>query len=130
IWMTAGSSEEEEDAAWYFLKHLLSPESTAYCHINTDYFPVHRRAMELPEVQALHERHQQFRVAIDQLEASRQTYATQGAVIGVFPEPRNAIEEAMEYVLLGYMTPKEALDEAAAQVTAAIRRYNAQMGLR
>src|SRR5690606_35464534 len=80
IWMTAGFSEEEEEAAWYFLKHLVSPESTAYWHINTGYFPVDRRALELPEVKALHERYPQFRVAIDQLEASRQTYATQGAV--------------------------------------------------
>ncbi|OUN01650.1 MAG: hypothetical protein BAA04_00160 [Firmicutes bacterium ZCTH02-B6] len=129
IWMTAGFSEEEEEAAWYFLKHLVSPESTAYWHINTGYFPVDRRALDLPEVKALHQQYPQFRVAIDQLEASRQTYATQGAVIGVFPEARKAIEEAMEYVLLGYMTPKEALDEAAAEVTAAIRRYNIQMGL-
>src|SRR5690606_40197867 len=51
IWMTAGFSEEEEEAAWYFLKHLVSPESTAYWHINTGYFPVDRRALELPEVQ-------------------------------------------------------------------------------
>lgn len=129
IWMTAGFSEEEEEAAWYFLKHLVSPESTAYWHINTGYFPVDRRALELPQVQDLHARYPQFRVAIDQLEASRPTLATQGAVIGVFPEARKAIEEAMEQVLLGRMTPKQALDEAAAEVTAAIRRYNIQMGL-
>lgn len=129
IWMSAGFSEEEEEAAWYFLKHLVSPESTAYWHINTGYFPVDRRALELHEVKELHAQYPQFRVAIDQLEASTPSLATQGALIGVFPEARAAIEEAMEMVLLGFATPKEALDEAAREVTNAIRRYNIQMGL-
>ena len=129
IWMSAGFSEEEEEAAWYFLKHLVSPESTAYWHINTGYFPVDRRALELDEVKELHAQYPQFRVAIDQLEASTPSLATQGALIGVFPEARAAIEEAMEMVLLGFATPKEALDEAAREVTNAIRRYNIQMGL-
>ena len=129
IWMSKGFSEEEMEAAWKFLRHLTSPESTAYWHVNTGYFPIDRRAYDLPEVKALHEEFPHFRVAIDQLEASRQTYATQGAVIGVFPEARAAIEEAMEMVLLGRMSPQDALDMAAEEVTAAIRRYNIQAGL-
>lgn len=129
IWMSAGFSEEEEEAAWFFLKHLVSPEATAYWHINTGYFPVDRRALEFEEVRRMHEEYPQFRVAIDQLEATVPSYATQGALIGVFPEARAAIEEAIEMVLLGLATPQEALDEAAREVTAAIRRYNIQMGL-
>ena len=50
-------------------------------------------------------------------------------MIGVFPEARAAIEEAMEMVLLGRMSPQDALDMAAEEVTAAIRRYNIQAGL-
>ena len=128
IWMAKGHPEEEIEAAWKFLKHLTSPESTAYWHVNTGYFPIDRRAMELDEVKALHEEFPHFRTAIDQLEASQVTPATQGAVIGVFPEARQAVEVAIEQVVLGLATPQEALDEAAAEVTAAIRRYNIQSG--
>lgn len=127
IWMSKGHSEEEMEGAWLFLKHLTAPESTAYWHVNTGYFPIDRRANELEEVKRLHAEFPQFRVAIDQLEASVTSTATQGAVIGVFPEAREAIEEAMEQVLLGRMMPQRALDEAAEEVSAAIRRYNIQM---
>lgn len=129
IWMTKGFSEEETEGAWKFLRYLTSPEATAYWHVNTGYFPIDRRAYELPEVVELHAQTPHFRTAIEQLESSRATTATQGAVIGVFPEARAAIEEAMEMVLLRRATPKQALDEAAEEVTAAIRRYNLQAGL-
>jgi len=128
IWMSKGHPEEEIEGAWEFLKHLTTPESTAYWHVNTGYFPIDRRAMELDVIKELHTEVPHFRTAIDQLEASKISPATQGAVIGVFPEARQAIEVAIEQVLLGMATPKEALDEAAEEVTAAIRRYNIQRG--
>lgn len=126
--MSKGHPEEEIEGAWEFLKHLTTPESTAYWHVNTGYFPIDRRAMELDVIKELHTEVPHFRTAIDQLEASKISPATQGAVIGVFPEARQAIEVAIEQVLLGMATPKEALDEAAEEVTAAIRRYNIQRG--
>ncbi len=128
VWMPKDHPEEKLEAAWKFLEHLASVDSTAFWHVNTGYFPVDRRATELPEVKQLHEEFPAFRTAIDQLEASQQTYATQGAVIGVFPEAREAIQEAYEQVLLAGMDPQQALDEAAAEVSAAIQRYNIQMG--
>lgn len=129
IWMTKGFSKEETEAAWKFLRYLTSPEATAYWHVNTGYFPIDRRAYELPQVVELHAKMPQFRTAIQQLEASKVTPATQGAVIGVFPEARAAVEEAMEMILLRRMTPQQALDMAAEEVTQAIRRYNLQAGL-
>lgn len=129
IWMTKGTSDEKTEGAWKFLRHLTSPEATAYWHVNTGYFPIDRRAYDLAEVKELHEELPHFRVAIDQLETSRSTPATRGAVIGVFPEARAAVEEAMELVLLRRMSPKATLDEAAAEVTQAIRRYNLQAGI-
>ncbi|NMB46698.1 MAG: ABC transporter substrate-binding protein [Firmicutes bacterium] len=128
IWMSKDHPQEEIEAAWEFLRHLTTPESTAYWHVNTGYFPIDRRAMELDNVKQLHTETPHFRTAIDQLEASRISLATQGAVIGVFPEARKAIEVAMEQVLLGMASPQAALDEAAEEVTAAIRRYNIQRG--
>src|SRR5690606_2891894 len=48
IWMSKGFSEEEMEAAWKFLRHLTSPESTAYWPVTTGYFPIDRRAYALP----------------------------------------------------------------------------------
>jgi len=128
IWMPKDHPQEKLDAAWTFLEHLASVESTGFWHVNTGYFPVDRRALDLPDVQQLHEEFPAFRTAIDQLEASQQTYATQGAVIGIFPEAREAIQEAYEQILLAGVDPQAALDEAADEVTTAIERYNMQMG--
>lgn len=66
----------------------------------------------------------QFQTAIDQLHASKSSQATQGAVMGVFPEARQIVEGAIEEVLSGSETTKQALDTAAETITSKIATYN------
>jgi carbohydrate-binding protein len=61
--------------------------------------------------------------AILQLLTSVQNYNTQGAIIGAFPEVRNAIDMAVEKMLTGALTPKQALDEAERNANKAIKEY-------
>ena len=66
----------------------------------------------------------QFQTAIDQLHNTKANKATQGAVMGVFPEARQLVETAIEEALTGKKAPKEALDAAAKSITEKVAAYN------
>ena len=55
-----------------------------------------------------------MKVTVDQLQATKQSPATQGALISVFPESRDAVVKALEAMYDG-KNSKEALDEAPKQ---------------
>ena len=71
----------------------------------------------------------QIQRAVGQGEAFGRSHSAQGGLIGVFPTARQTIEGAIEEILAGKATPQEALDKAAASVTAAIEEYNITMGI-
>ena len=54
-----------------------------------------------------------MKVTVDRLQATKQSPATQGALISVFPESRDAVVKALEAMYDG-KNSKEALDEAKA----------------
>lgn len=66
----------------------------------------------------------QKKTAIDQLHQTKLVKATQGAVIGVFPEARQIVEGAIEEVLNNKKSPQQALDDAAKEITTKIQDYN------
>ncbi|CRF28832.1 Uncharacterised protein [Mycobacterium tuberculosis] len=66
----------------------------------------------------------QFKTAVDQLHQTKANKATQGAVMGVFPEARQLTEGAIEEILNGKKPPKEALDDAAKEISTRIQQYN------
>ncbi|WNQ11182.1 ABC transporter substrate-binding protein [Paenibacillus aurantius] len=117
-------SEAEQKAAWEFIKYLTAPEQQALWHINTGYFPITKKAYEQPSVKENLAKFPQFQTAIDQLHATKLNKATQGAVMGVFPEARQITENAIEEALNGKKSPKEALDAAQKEITAKIQQYN------
>ncbi len=82
--MMNNQSKDAQQAAWEFIKFVLSPEQQAFWHINTGYFPVTKKAYEQPIVKENMTKFPQFKTAIDQLHATKINKATQGAVIGVF----------------------------------------------
>lgn len=123
-WITNLKSEKEQWAAWEFIKWLSSPEVQAKWHIATGYFPVVKNAYDLQSVKEHQAKYPQFKTAIDQLRASKTVPATQGAVIGVFPQARQVVEGAMENVVLGKAGAADALKSAAAEITRGIENYN------
>lgn len=123
IWMANGISEEEQEAAFEFLKYLQTPEVQAEWHVNTGYFAIHPDAYEQSIVQQEHENIPQLRAPIEQLQETIPSTATQGALISVFPESRQHVVTALENMLQG-TDPKEALDQAAEGTNRAIEVYN------
>ncbi|SEF43875.1 ABC transporter substrate-binding protein [Paenibacillus sp. UNC499MF] len=124
LYIMNNKSEAEQKGAWEFIKFLTSPQSQAYWHVNTGYFPITKKAYDEQIVKDNLVKYPQFKTAIDQLHESKANTATGGAVIGVFPEARQIVEGAIEEALNGKKTPQAALDEAAKSITEKIGKYN------
>jgi sn-glycerol 3-phosphate transport system substrate-binding protein len=128
LWITNLRPQEEQDAAWKFVKFMSSASSQAYWHIQTGYYPINSKGYNEPDDVAWREQYPQFQVAIDQLHMAPINNFTAGGLIGVFPEARQTVETAIEECFSGAATPKEALDKAAASITQAIVDYNDNIG--
>ena len=65
----------------------------------------------------------QFKTIVEELEATNKNTATQGAILGVFPDVREKMVEAMEAVSEGKDSKKEAqnVEKASNRI---ISRYN------
>ncbi|WP_419393857.1 ABC transporter substrate-binding protein [Cytobacillus praedii] len=123
LWMSKGIAEEEQEAAWEFMKYLTTPEAQAKWHIGTGYFAINPAAYDEDIVKAEWEKYPQFKVTVDQLQQTKPSVATQGALISVFPESRQQIVTALENLYQG-ADPQEVLDQAAEGSNRAIEIAN------
>lgn len=123
LWMTKGKAENEQQAAWDFMKYLQTPAVQATWHVETGYFAINPSAYEEQVVKDRWEEYPQLKVVVDQLQDTKPSAATQGALISVFPESRQLIVNALESLYQG-MDPKEALDQAAEGTDRAIEIAN------
>ena len=128
MWLMGGHPSEEEAAAWEFIKWAAEPKQQAWWHMNTGYFPVTKLAYDLPELKEHHKKYPQFATAVQQLRDTPRNRATQGALLGVFSQARQTIEDSIEQVLLGKAKSLDALKSAASVIDAAIVRYNESVG--
>jgi sn-glycerol 3-phosphate transport system substrate-binding protein len=95
------------DAAWEFVKFMISPEGSLHLSTHSGYVPIYKDALEWPEMQTYLEEHPLQRVAVESLQYSH--------AIPIFPAlgtSDGALRRAIEAVELGASTPQEALDEA------------------
>ncbi|OES44605.1 ABC transporter substrate-binding protein [Domibacillus iocasae] len=127
LWMSSGKSEEEQQAAWDFMKYVQTPEAQAKWHVGTGYFAINPSAYDEQVVKAAHAEMPQLKTAIEQLQATKPSYATQGAIMDMIPEERKIIETALETVYNGGDVD-EAFNTAVEQVNAAIEQANAARG--
>ena len=130
LWIINNRPQAEQDCAWEFIKFQAAPAQQAYWHTMSGYFPIRKAAYNEPLDKEWTSKYPQFSTAIDQLHAAPVNPVTSGALIGVFPTARQTVETAIEEVLAGKSTTKEALDKAAASVTTAIDDYNVSMGIK
>jgi len=128
LWMIAGKPEAEQKAAWEFMKYLQTPEVQAKWHIGTGYFAVNPAAYEEETVKKAYEKMPQLKVTVDQLQTTKPSYATQGALMDMIPEGRRIIESALETVFNGgdvdqtYDTMVKQLNDAIQQANAARKK--------
>lgn len=114
----------EQNCGWQFVKFVTAPDTQAFWHTASGYYPVRKGAYNNADDKAWVAQYPQFLVAVDQLHAAPNTRITQGAFSGIMPAARARIEDAIEAVLSGKATPQAALDAAATDVTKLITDYN------
>lgn len=127
LWMIDGKPEEEQKAAWEFMKYLQTPEVQAKWHVGTGYFAINPAAYEEQTVIDAYAEKPQLQVTVDQLQATKPSYATQGALMDMLPEGRKIMETALETVYNGGDVDT-AYKTAVDQFNAAIEKANAARG--
>ncbi|HKX18630.1 MAG TPA: ABC transporter substrate-binding protein [bacterium] len=127
VWILKNRPPAEQQAAWEFVKFISAPPQQAAWYAGTGYFPIRRDAYREPAAQETLAKNPQFLTAISELRSSPINRATQGALLGVFPEARQHVEDAIEAAVLGRKTAKPALDDAAREIDQAIAGYNRTM---
>ncbi len=126
LWLTKGHPQKEQEAALTFLLWFTNTENMVRWHKGTGYFPVLNTSVKVLEWQNWFERNPAYRAAFDQLLQSKANRATQGALIGPFPEIRTIIENMVQQIFQGKDIAK-ALAEADAKADKALKNYNASV---
>jgi len=128
LWISGeGHDDAQKEAAWQFVQFLAEPQSQATWHTSTGYFPISQAALDLPEDVAWREQYPQFDVAVQQLEGTELSTATQGCLLGVMPQSRKASEDGLEKAILG-ADAQTAMAEAADGLAEQIEQYNSSTG--
>ncbi|MCS7175467.1 ABC transporter substrate-binding protein [Pseudothermotoga sp.] len=123
LWIIQQKNRSEVEAAWKLVKYLAEPGPQIVWHKATGYYPIRVDAIHTLHVQGYYAENPHHLTAMLQLLTGVQNYNTQGAIIGAFPEVRDAIESAAEKMISGAMTPKQALSEAERNANKAIKEY-------
>lgn len=121
LWVMDKEDQTKADAAWEFVKFMVSAQQQVDWSKATGYFPITKEAYDLPEMQAHLETYPEFKTAIDQLHSST---GSTGALLAVFPEARACIEENIEKLLNNEVTAEVAVANSAATINKAIEKYN------
>jgi len=128
LWISGpGHSEAEKQASWELATFLARPDSQAYWHTQTGYFPVTQKALDEPEDKAFVAKNPLFQVAIDSLNRTKVTPATSGCAAGPMPQMRKALEDGLERALIG-KDPATSLAKVQENVAESVSSYNESVG--
>jgi sn-glycerol 3-phosphate transport system substrate-binding protein len=116
--------EEEQEAAWKFVKWLTEPEQQAEWFAGSGYLPASRAAVDLPAAGDVVAKYPLFQVALDLYLNSPTTPAALGALLGPFWQVREALNTGVEAMLAGAKEPDQALEDTAAESNRIIEEYN------
>jgi|AMFO01.1.fsa_nt_gi ABC-type sugar transport system, periplasmic component len=128
IWITKNHPKKELQAAKDFVVWFTNTENAIRWHKGTGYFPIRKSAVDVLEKEHWFDRNPAYRAAFDQLLKTKADRATQGAVMGPFPQVRTIIEQAVEKVLAGKASVNDALAEAKTKADKALQDYNKSIG--
>lgn len=124
VWISAGHSDAELEAARDFVFFLTNTENNIRWHQGSGYFPNRTSALEQLEADGWFEENPFFAVAIDQLRESEVNVATAGAILGPSAQVRGFLIEAFQSIIDGGQDPLEALQIASQRGTAELQAYN------
>lgn len=124
LWVTDSVPTKQQEAAWDFIKYAVSKESQAFWASSTGYYSVNKEAYNLDLLKNDLEKTPQKLVAVNEIKNTKKTPATSGAVVGVFPELRKLMTDAMEKVYVGNEKLDKVIDKVVKDSDRVIKRYN------
>jgi len=124
VYILKDRPDAEKNCAWEFVKFATSPDIQAFWHTSSGYYPTTKKAYDVQIDKDWVTKYPQFLTAVNQLHDSPAIMSSMGGFSGTMQQNRLRIEQAIDSVLAGKATPKEALDAAAADVGKAISDYN------
>jgi sn-glycerol 3-phosphate transport system substrate-binding protein len=128
IWVVKGHSPARQAAAARLLAFLGSPHAQAVWATRTGYIPVNVKSVDLPEFKEAVAKNPEFALPSQELSGVASTPASRGCFMGVMPEARQRMNDAVEAVILGRDTPEHALATGEQAMAAAIKAYNRAIG--
>ena len=118
------SEPAEQAASWRFLEYMLQPENAKSWHLQGGYLPIVKSVQDEPDVQAFWADQVAgvlLKTAVDQL--SEADPDEPGPLIGPYPDFVDALQGAIEAVLLNDADIASSLATAQDEVTASLERY-------
>lgn len=128
IYIIKGASEEEQQAAWEFMKYLVTPEIQAEWHVNTGYFPVNKKSYELQIVKDNLQKYPQFSAPINQVQSTKVSPATQGVLALNMDAMRDQVNICIEGMFENKLTPEKAIEQAIAGVNQVLDKDKQMVG--
>jgi sn-glycerol 3-phosphate transport system substrate-binding protein len=128
LWIMNQRPEQEQEAAWKFIKWLVEPEQQAEWFSGTGYLPVSLSSVDLPAAKDMVARYPLFQVPLDLYLNTPATPATTGAILGPNDQVSEISLTAVEEMLVGGKDPDQALADAATKADEAIAQYNQRVG--
>ncbi|MCL1964636.1 MAG: ABC transporter substrate-binding protein [Firmicutes bacterium] len=122
LWALASGDEAKEEAAWEFIKYMISPEVQAFWNAQSGYFPITVATHDLDAFKENILKYPQFQTAIDQLHDTSAEYV--GSLLSVFPEARQLVQTYTEKLIQGEMDVDATVAGLAEKINSAIEIYN------
>ena len=128
IWVMAGHSDGQTQAAVDFAFYLISTENDMRWHKASGYFPIRQSSIDALTQEGWFDENPAYRIPLDQLLASESNVANAGSVLGSASQVRSAVVDAILSIIDGGQDPAEALAAAKQRADQAIADYNSVIG--
>ncbi|MGO9559137.1 MAG: ABC transporter substrate-binding protein [Acidimicrobiales bacterium] len=126
LYIVKHSVPEKQDAAWQFIKYLLTPPAMAAWSIGSGYIPITKSSVETAAIKNAWATTPQYKVAYEQVATSQANAATAGGVTGVFSEVETDIQNALSQISNG-TSSATAVASAVSASNQALANYNSSI---
>lgn len=123
LWVLRGHSSETYKGVAKFFTYLSSAKVQADWHQFTGYLPITKKAYALTQKQGFYKTHPGTDTAVIQMTSTQPTKNSKGIRFGNFLQTRDIINEELEGVWAGNISPKVALDNAVRRGNEQLRRF-------
>jgi sn-glycerol 3-phosphate transport system substrate-binding protein len=128
LWIMNARPQEEQDAAWKFIKWFAEPEQQAEWFAGSGYLPIRNSAYDLPAAKEIIAKYPPFQIPADLFPKTATTTAALGPLLGPIRQVHDGVTDAIESMVSGSASPDEAMEAAVKTGNAAIKEYNDRMG--